>query len=186
MKFLYKIAPLILLAFSALSTADIYKCNINGKVTFTDKKCKGDTLQLEYNNTFSTESYNHTYSSATWHYGYSGYTQALELSEKNNAPVFIYFHADWCGYCRKLEDELIETADGKNALKRVVKVKISPESGSNEKALFEKLGGKGFPTIFIQSRFNSAPQKHYLMEKTSGKWKTKSAVYLSHLIDSQI
>ncbi|PIE63619.1 MAG: hypothetical protein CSA26_12085, partial [Desulfobacterales bacterium] len=31
------------------------------------------------------------------------YSRGLELAAAREKPVFLYFHADWCSYCKKLK-----------------------------------------------------------------------------------
>ncbi|GDY28000.1 hypothetical protein AHAT_38900 [Agarivorans sp. Toyoura001] len=166
--------------------SQIYKCNVAGKVVFTDKKCDGEIVNLKANNSNSSEEVKGLYNDSKWYRNYPGYIEALELSERINVPVLLYFQADWCGYCRLLEKELLSTYRGKTSLKRIIKVNISPEAGDDESLLFESLGGKGYPTVLIQNQFDKPPTWLTFMEKINGKWKTKSANYLDTIIDSSI
>ena len=36
---------------------------------------------------------------------WNDYTPGMALAEKEGKSIFLYFHADWCGYCRKLKSE---------------------------------------------------------------------------------
>ncbi len=31
------------------------------------------------------------------------YTEGMKLAKSGNKPVFLYFHAEWCAYCKKME-----------------------------------------------------------------------------------
>ena len=193
MKLLCKYALLIVFLANTSSAKNIYKCNINGKVVFTDRACNGKNIELKninilpsINNSTDNQAANNVYDSNTWYYDYRGYNKALELSKKHGVPVFIYFQADWCKYCRKLEKELFNTSGGKSILSKVIKVKITPENGQAEDRFFKNLGGKGYPTIFIQKTYDSSPKEYYLMSKESGFWQTKQLSYLSSLIYSKI
>ena len=174
-------------------SSEIYKCEIGGKLVFTDNPCAGEIIQLKSTNILPPmELLNNkldskeAYSSSKWYADYSGYKTALNVSEKLNTPIFIYFQADWCRYCRKLENELFSTTNGRKILKKIIKVKITPENGDRENRLFEKFGGRGYPTIFIQKTVDGTPKKYYLMSKESGSWETRSPSYLEQIINSQI
>ncbi len=185
MKLLIQSFFLLLLFLSTASVGEIYKCNIAGKLVYTDEKCDGEVIYVETKNTISPPKVDDYYNSATWYAGGNGYTQALELSEKHNALIFIYFHTDWCGYCRKLESELLNTSGARTVLSRVVKVKINPEDGAMERSLFKKFGGRGYPAVFFQDTYDSRPKKQLLMKRQSGKWKTMSVNDLSSLLSSR-
>lgn len=184
MTLIVKLLPLLFLLASSVSGGSIYKCTIDGKLVFTDQPCDGEVITLRKTNSMPASHYDETYNSTTWYYEDEGYQQALALSEKYNSPIFIYFHADWCGYCRKLEKGLINTSEGENILSKVIKVKISPEAGEAEYSMFKKLGGTGYPSIFIQKTFDSKAKKHSLTQTISGVWQAKSFEYLSDLINS--
>ena len=174
---------LLLLASGGIAASEIYKCHVNGKAVYTDEPCEGSQVDLKATNTVPSVDVDE-YSSSTWYIDYSGYTSALKISAHYNVPVFIYFQADWCGYCRQLERELLNTSEGKRILRRVVKVRVTPENGGNEKALFQQFGGRGYPSIFIKKSSTAAPQKYYFMQNSTAGWGTKSAIYLSETINS--
>jgi len=100
-----------------------------------------------------------------------------------NAPIFLYFQADWCRYCDLLERELLDTKQGKQALSKAVKVLITPENGAQEKRLFKQMRGKGYPTTLIKQPHGSAPIKYTLIRKVNNSWTTKSAGYLEQIIN---
>jgi thiol-disulfide isomerase/thioredoxin len=174
------------------TSQSVFKCDVDGKVIFTDQPCEGETFDASaIGSVYSSGSLPQSmsklgkvYSHSNWLYDYRGYKKALKLSQKYDAPIFIYFHADWCGYCRKLERELIDKRQTKKILKEIVKVKINPESSSDAQSLFENLGGTGYPSILIQKSFDSQPKKYHLMKKKYGKWKTMSIKEFSQLISA--
>jgi len=175
---------LLILPTVKVYAAEIYKCKVNGQIVFTDKKCDGELVELKKKNSVSSDSAGGLYNSSTWYNNYSGYQSALAVSKKENVAIFLYFQADWCGYCRKLERELIGTDRGELALRRVIKVRISPEDGTKEMTLFKELGGTGYPSVYLQKQFDKRPSKVSFMAKRNGKWQTKSADYLEGLIES--
>lgn len=180
---------LFILGYSSFVSSEIYKCRINGKINFTDKPCDGEKIDLNGTNALpavkiheSETAADKEYSSSKWYTNHSGYITALEIGQQFNVPVFIYFQADWCGWCRKLEKELLETPQGKKVLKKVVKVRITPEDGDKENQLFKKLGGNGYPTILIKKPSDLVPKKYHLMKKENDSWLTIPASHLKKII----
>ena len=41
-----------------------------------------------------------------WLNGASGYARALELQRELKVPLIVYFYADWCPFCRRLDSEV--------------------------------------------------------------------------------
>lgn len=170
--------------------AEIYRCEINGKIVFTDEACDGEPVELGPINSLPAveivpiaEKEKPKYSSSKWYVNANGYRRALKVSREYDAPIFIYYQADWCGYCRKLEKNLLDKSKAKRALRSMVKVKITPEEGDREKTLFKKMGGSGYPTIMIQKNADGRPAKQRLTRRTNGRWSTLSLKEFQQLID---
>jgi thiol-disulfide isomerase/thioredoxin len=84
-----------------------------------------------------------------WQRGADGYARA-EGERDSGAPMLVYFYTDWCGYCRRLDERLLSSADVERYLgERVAKVRVNPEEGSAERALSRQFGVKGYPTLFL-------------------------------------
>lgn len=188
MKLIFSAVFCMLILLPAASSAEIYKCTIAGKLVFTDQPCEGEKVTLGVTNFIPAEEepfeyvpLKQPYSSSQWYYGHAGYKRALRLFKKYDAPIFIYFQADWCSYCRKLEKELINTRKGKLALKKAIKVKISPEDSQRDDAFFKSLGGTGYPTLFLQKNELSPPQKIPNQRNGKGGWRVLSASDLDSL-----
>ncbi|MGI1668757.1 MAG: thioredoxin family protein [Neptuniibacter sp.] len=180
----YFLILLLLISNNSFST-EIFKCIVDGRTVFTDSPCSGQKVDFNKINSISTTiSSDKNYSSTQWYAEFQGYKQALELSKKTSTPIFVYFQADWCRYCRKLEKELLYTHQGKQVLNKVIKVRVTPEKGENERKLFEQYGGRGYPSIFIIESFDASPKKYYFMEKGVNGWNTKPASYLKQVIES--
>lgn len=47
---------------------------------------------------------------------FSDYKEALAAAKKHNRPIFLYFGAEWCGYCRKMKSETLSDAAVKEKL----------------------------------------------------------------------
>lgn len=85
-----------------------------------------------------------------WHQDAEGYRQALALQEETQQPVLVYFHTDWCGYCRQLERELLDHYEVEGYLQEVLKVKINPEHGADERGISRSFGVTGYPSLFAK------------------------------------
>ena len=178
-------AALLLLALfvSTNGHAQVNKCNINGKIVYTDIECPEDTagqLILQPLNTTSIKPSagksrkdgKSSYNSSTWFNDSAGYARALKLSREKNAPIFIYAYTDWCGYCKKLKKNMFADAGVRRALSGYVKVKINPEHSAADQKLFNRWGGRGFPTLYLQTTATVPPARTsgpFIRE--NGKWK---------------
>jgi len=86
-----------------------------------------------------------------WLTGVAGLKKAAADQKSNKRPMLVYFYADWCGYCRKLEANVLSTADGRTALRDVIKVRINAEASREEQQLAGELGVRGYPTLLLVS-----------------------------------
>lgn len=84
-----------------------------------------------------------------WHEGAQGYKLALEEAKGSQRPIALYFYTDWCGYCRKLERDVLTQPAMKPCLSSVIPVKVNPEKGPQESLLARKFGVSSFPRFFI-------------------------------------
>ncbi|MBI2962927.1 MAG: thioredoxin family protein [Deltaproteobacteria bacterium] len=88
------------------------------------------------------------YVSSTWYEDASGYEEATRQQKLYHAPLLVYFRVDWCPYCRAF-DQLLTDSEMRSKLGEVIKVRVNPEHGDAEMALFEqRFGGKGYPAIY--------------------------------------
>jgi thiol-disulfide isomerase/thioredoxin len=166
MKIIFSCLLCIFTLLPAVSSAEIYKCTVAGKLVFTDQPCDGEKVVLGEMNSmpaeeqpFEYEPLKNVYVSSQWYYGHAGYKRALRVQKKYNAPIFLYFQADWCSYCRKLDKGLLNTSQGAKVLRHVVKVKISPEESKRDDDFFRRLGGNSYPTVLLQKEGMSSPQE---------------------------
>jgi len=89
--------------------------------------------------------------SPEWFEGAAGLDRGLQLAKEEDRPVLLYFYTDWCGYCRQLEGNLLETATVEDYTEHIIKVRINPEKGSAERQLAKTYGVRGFPSLFMHS-----------------------------------
>lgn len=81
--------------------------------------------------------------SVRWH----GYEEGLALAKKENKKVFLYFWADWCGYCEKMEKETLSKKEVASILnKRFVPIKLNSDA---EQRLASQYFVRGLPTTWF-------------------------------------
>ena len=107
--------------------------------------------------------------SASWYEGGDGYHRAWQEWKQSKAPALIYFHTDWCGYCREFERELLSSDEVKEYLQNVVKVRINPEDGSEEREVANMFGVTGYPSIFFFPNGASKPIRLARYKRTGGE-----------------
>jgi len=84
-----------------------------------------------------------------WYQGARGYEQAVVEQKSSQKPILLYFHTEWCGYCKRLEHDVFSTSTFDQKYGSVLKVKVNPETGSDERNLAKRYGIHGFPTVFV-------------------------------------
>lgn len=91
-----------------------------------------------------------------WH---TNYDEAVKESKSDSKPLLLYFTgSDWCGWCTKLEDEALDTAEfADSAANKFIFVKLDYPLYVNQdiaikdqnKQLQQKFDVRCFPTIII-------------------------------------
>lgn len=84
-----------------------------------------------------------------WYEGAVGYRTAQEERERWGKPMAVYFHTDWCGWCKKMDSQFLESYETSPYLDTLAKVRINPERGPEEAALARQYGVRGYPSFFI-------------------------------------
>lgn len=92
-----------------------------------------------------------TYASTDWFDGAHQLEAATRLARDNKAPLLVYVYADWCGYCKKFEKELLYTSQISADLKHVVKVRMNPDKDGLAKAFEKENALTGYPTVLLKS-----------------------------------
>ena len=100
---------------------------------------------------------------AEWSTGAEAYAEAMRAQDDDPMPVVVYFYADWCGYCKRLNqalnDDWIDLTD-------FTKVRVNPEKGPAEKALAERFGVDAYPAVFVIP----AGSRKFQKIRTYGDW----------------
>jgi thiol-disulfide isomerase/thioredoxin len=84
-----------------------------------------------------------------WEENVDEYKELLSIATMQKLPFIVYFHVEWCKYCKRLKNEYLTDIDLNNFLQHIIKIKINPEKDIVGKYLFKKLGGKGYPSFFV-------------------------------------
>jgi len=84
-----------------------------------------------------------------WSHGADGYNEVVKAAFKSGDPVILYFHTEWCRYCKQLDKEYLSDTAVSGALGSLRKVEIDPESGASEGQLGSQFGVTGYPTLLV-------------------------------------
>ena len=125
------------------------------------------TLLISFTSGLFSENHNST-SIVPW---MTHYEEAVEKSKETNKPLVLFFTgSDWCGWCTKLDEEVLETPPFmETAGQSFIFVKLdfpvhSPQDAqikAQNKQLKQKFNVKGFPSLIIFD-----PQKNQQMGTT--------------------
>jgi len=88
---------------------------------------------------------------AGWLDGAQGLQRAQKIRGESKLPILVYFRTDWCPHCRKLEGRVFPDAEVAQELRRVVRVRINPERGPEERAVANEFGVKAYPHLAMVS-----------------------------------
>ncbi|MDN3671619.1 thioredoxin family protein [Flavobacterium branchiarum] len=90
---------------------------------------------------------------------YTDVNEAIAVSNKNKKPMLLFFTgSDWCGWCIRLQSEVLKTAEfNKWAKDNVVLVELdfprrtaqTPELKAQNNQLQQVFGIQGFPTVYF-------------------------------------
>ena len=109
-----------------------------------------------------------------WFERASGLRSGLELAVAESKPIAVYFYTDWCGYCRQFERELLTRSTVEDFTKYLVKVRINPESGSQERQVARQYGVRSYPSFFVHASARAAPRKIDRHKRIGGDWVLQS------------
>lgn len=102
---------------------------------------------------------------------YTDVKEALVVSAKQNKPMLLFFTgSDWCGWCIKLQNEVLKTPEFKKwAAENVVLVELdfprrnlqSPEMQNQNNQILQAFGVQGFPTIHLAKALQKEGQVNF-------------------------
>lgn len=128
-----------------------------------------------------------------WH---TDMTKATELSLKENKPLLLFFTgSDWCGWCIKLQKDVLKTTEFANwATKNVILVELDfPRSKPQDNALrmqnaqlAQTFGIQGYPTVWLVNPVKGTDAKVNLQglgslgyDKSATNWITNANAFLA-------
>lgn len=74
--------------------------------------------------------------------------EALELARERETRVLVKFDAEWCTYCRQLEEEVLSQPEGRELAGDLVAVRVDFDDPAN-RALVERYVILGLPTVLV-------------------------------------
>lgn len=88
-------------------------------------------------------------SANAWQSKASGYEEIYQGAKQEAKPFLLLFHVDWCGYCKKLQAELLDNSKVRQFISSYYRVKINPENGEKENLIAMKYGVSGYPNFRV-------------------------------------
>jgi thioredoxin-related protein len=76
----------------------------------------------------------------------TSYEEAVEACKQTGKPIFLYFEADWCAWCKRMKKETFSDPKVSDVLKGYIVYFCNQEK---EPELAKKYGVKSLPTYFI-------------------------------------
>lgn len=85
-------------------------------------------------------------------YWHESYSEALMVSQEENKPLMVVFTADWCVFCKKLENQTFtDPAVAKLVNSKFIAVKIDKDKNDQ---IAKDFGVQGIPDIFFLTPFD--------------------------------
>ena len=75
------------------------------------------------------------------------FSVALQKAKAQHKPLMVDFWADWCGWCRRLDETTYADRDVVRLSKDFVPVKVNTEGGRSDTLVALKYGVSELPTI---------------------------------------
>jgi thiol-disulfide isomerase/thioredoxin len=92
-----------------------------------------------------------------WSEGARGFRSASNEQRASGCPMLLYFRTEWCPYCKQFDRSILSDSGVSAAMAPAVKVRIDPEKGDDERALANKFGIRGYPTLILVARDGVTP-----------------------------
>lgn len=88
---------------------------------------------------------------------YLNFELAKKEAAKESKPIFIFFHTDWCGFCRQMERTTLRDPNVILAAKDVVGVRLNADA---DKSLASMYGADGYPFLVLLNSKGEAIATH--------------------------
>jgi len=110
------------------------------------------------------------YEFSGWSHGASGYKNAVQEAKNEDKPLIIYFHAEWCKWSKKMNNNYLASYDVKSFLRDIPKVEIDPDKGAAEKALENRYNVTGYPSFLVSIPSIDSKTERLYPFKERGDW----------------
>ena len=84
------------------------------------------------------------------------YQEAIDMSRRTGRRVLLFFHADWCTWCKKMESETLSDSRVRQALTQYIVYKVDT---TRERAIGRKYLVAGIPAYCITDASERASQR---------------------------
>ena len=72
--------------------------------------------------------------------------KGVNLARRNHCPIILDLYAPWCGYCRKLQNQIYPSSQVSLITKKFIRVRID---GEKQPEVMRRYQAQGFPTIVL-------------------------------------
>ncbi|PCG20857.1 thioredoxin fold domain-containing protein [Brachyspira sp. G79] len=76
---------------------------------------------------------------------------AMKKAKEKNLPIMIDVYTDWCTWCKELDKNTYANKEVIDMAKKMVSVKLNPETSKEGAEIAQRYGVQGFPTILFIS-----------------------------------
>lgn len=114
------------------------------------------------------------------------YLSEYAVAKENQQPLIIYFHVEWCGFCKKLNKNYLDNEEVISVLSNYRLLQIDPEKGKEHRRIADLYGVKGYPSFFVTHPHSGEKFKLHPFRKGGENWSLEK--FLSKLekaIESQ-
>jgi hypothetical protein len=89
------------------------------------------------------------YLAAAWLNEHEGYAEASVEWIAGKTSLVLYFRADWCPECLEFERYTLRAPRVREALDRMVKVRVNPENSERSRLLADAWRVEGYPALYV-------------------------------------
>lgn len=72
--------------------------------------------------------------------------EGLRIARQENKPIMVDFYTDWCGWCKKLDQDTYSNPEVQELAEEFVCVKVD---GDSDRSSVSRYGIRGYPTILF-------------------------------------